>query len=145
MHALSQLFVWGKARHAPPLDPNEYRYDEYNQLIRWKDYGDRSSSYGWEVDHITPKAFGGTDDPWNLRALNCRQNASNGGAIRNLFRDLPQKSEPAQSNIYSPLVNALATAKQRQAEHRSALLRELFPETKPRGLLGGLGRTSEDW
>ena len=32
-------------------------------------YGDTSSDYGWEIDHIKPVARGGTDNLNNLQAL----------------------------------------------------------------------------
>lgn len=61
------------------------------RTIRLRDYGNRLSEFGWEVDHITPKALGGTDAPNNLRARHWRGNSSAGGilgGLMNLGRNL---------------------------------------------------------
>ena len=78
--------VWEKARLASPRDPAEWRVDDYNLLIRYSDYGNRSSLYGWEIDHQVPTTLGGPDNPANWRPLNCRKNASLGGLLGALLR-----------------------------------------------------------
>lgn len=65
----------------PGYDPNVWRRDAFGHPIRFSDYGDRSSLYGWEQDHILPKALGGSDALDNLRPLHCKNNASLGGIL----------------------------------------------------------------
>ena len=58
-----QRAVWERAAEIPGLDRAIWRYDAVGKVIRYSDHGDRSSSYGWEVDHYpVPTALGGTDD-----------------------------------------------------------------------------------
>ena len=40
---------------------------------------------GWQIDHITPIRFGGSDDMSNLRPLYCQTNASLGGIIGSIL------------------------------------------------------------
>jgi hypothetical protein len=74
--------VWGKGTPIPGRDPNVYRDDRVGKVIRFTDYGDRSSEFGWEIDHYPiPVALGGTDDIANLWPLNCADNARLGGSL----------------------------------------------------------------
>lgn len=73
--------AWSRAFVVPGYDPTVWRRDEYRSWIRFADYGDRGSAYGWEVDHVIPLARGGTDIDSNLRALHWRANASLGGLL----------------------------------------------------------------
>ena len=67
--------VFAKARpHAQP----GFAYDENGKLIFFGHYGDRNSIFGWEYDHWPmPVAYGGPGELWNLRPLNCYDNAAN--------------------------------------------------------------------
>lgn len=56
----------------------QLRFDEYGALMKFEDYGNRDSEFGWEIDHID-------EDPQNnaftnLRPLfwrnNCARNAN---------------------------------------------------------------------
>ena len=73
--------AWGNASPMIGRDPNVWRQDDYGSIIRWGDYGDRKSAYGWEIDHRVPTALGGTDASSNLRALHWQNNATLGGLL----------------------------------------------------------------
>lgn len=73
-----KLAVWNKAKTAPPNDPSVFRWDACGAWIRWLDYGNRDSEFGWEIDHITPVSQGGSDRLDNLRALQWQNNAGRG-------------------------------------------------------------------
>lgn len=70
--------VWNKGTTIEGYPPNMWRRDAYGNAIRYTDYGNRDSDYGWEMDHIVPASLGGSDDPSNLRPLHWRSNASRG-------------------------------------------------------------------
>ncbi|MGO8802274.1 HNH endonuclease signature motif containing protein [Candidatus Binatus sp.] len=73
---MSDLFrkdaVWLKGAVIPGYDPTVWRRDSMGSVIRYSDYGDRESEYGWEQDHIDPD---GPDDLRNLQPLHWRNNA----------------------------------------------------------------------
>ena len=79
-----KALVWNKARIIPGYDLNVWRYDENGQPIRYSDYGNRLSDFGWEIDHRVPLALGGSDTDTNLRALKARTNATLGGLLSGL-------------------------------------------------------------
>jgi hypothetical protein len=49
-------------------------YDCSGRQVRFSDYGNRSSQYGWELDHIIPLSARGSDDESNLQALHWEVN-----------------------------------------------------------------------
>ena len=67
-------------------DAEEYRFDPCGAVIQWSKYGNRNDIYGWEVDHIVPKAIlcskGATDeeidDYDNLRPMQWENNDAKG-------------------------------------------------------------------
>ena len=52
--SLDYILVWTKGSIVPGEDPTMWRRDHHGNLIRFDDYGNRDSVYGWEIDHITP-------------------------------------------------------------------------------------------
>jgi len=60
------------ARTSPMTgQPNawEFRKDCLGNLVRYSDFGNRHSPFGWEIDYIVPRSLGGASDPENLQAL----------------------------------------------------------------------------
>lgn len=54
----------------------EFRKDPLGNLVRYADYGNRKSPFGWELDHIVPRLPEGTADTENLQALHWRATAA---------------------------------------------------------------------
>ncbi|TAL71314.1 MAG: HNH endonuclease [Bacteroidetes bacterium] len=71
--------VWEKASIVSGNDSNVFRKDQCSAWISRQQYGNRKSSYGWEIDHITPESHGGSDELSNLRPLQWENNLSKSG------------------------------------------------------------------
>lgn len=79
-----KLTVWIKGHPIPGYDPSEWRRDDFDSAMRYSDYGNRNSDYGWELDHFpVPASMGGLDEISNLRPLNWKNNARHGGFLGN--------------------------------------------------------------
>jgi hypothetical protein len=63
--------VWEKGKLAPSNDPKVFRKDSCDAWIRRNLYGNRNSTYGWEIDHINPN---GGDALSNLQPLQWENN-----------------------------------------------------------------------
>jgi len=59
----------------------EFRKDRLGNMVRWADYGNRKSPFGWELDYIEPKSVNGSKDPDNLQALHWRATAARSSNI----------------------------------------------------------------
>ena len=70
--------VWEKAKTVEGYDSASIRKDACGAWILRNQYGNRSSIYGWEVDHVYPQALGGDDALDNLRAMQWENNESKG-------------------------------------------------------------------
>ena len=89
--------VWQRATKVENYDPASIRKDACGAWILRSQYGNRSSMFGWEIDHVYPKALGGGDELDNLRAMQWENNDSKG-------TDYPDYTAKVQSegakNIY---------------------------------------------
>jgi len=77
--------VWSKAKKIRGKDPSQYRQDAYGNPLYYSSYG-KSSSMGWEVDHIKPKSKGGSDSTMNLQVLKTDVNRGKGSDQRKRSR-----------------------------------------------------------
>lgn len=77
--------AWDSAKKIRGKDPGKYRQDPYGNAMYKPSYG-KTSPMGWEVDHITPKARGGSDSQRNLQALNTKVNRSKGDSVQKRSR-----------------------------------------------------------
>ena len=77
--------AWENAASVRGKDPAMYRKDPYGNVMYKPSYG-KSSEMGWDVDHITPKARGGSDATRNLQALNSSVNRSKGDTLQKKSR-----------------------------------------------------------
>ena len=61
---------------AGQLNSWEFRKDCLGNLVRYQDYGKRTSPFGWELDYIVSQSLGGSTAPENLQALHWKANAA---------------------------------------------------------------------
>lgn len=70
--------VWRKGEYVEMMHQDVWRYDSRAGLLKFEDYLNPESEYGWEVDHIKPVSAGGTDDLANLQPLHWKTNREKG-------------------------------------------------------------------
>ena len=78
---LTITIVFMKSEPIPGHDPTEWRRDVCGAVIRRSAHGDTKSKHGWEIDHIEPVAFGGTDELANLQPLQWENNRAKGDGL----------------------------------------------------------------
>jgi hypothetical protein len=60
--------VWKKGASVAGYDAGQYRKDRCGARMQ-RDRYDKTTQFGWEIDHIKPVSTGGTDDLANLQLL----------------------------------------------------------------------------
>lgn len=68
--------VWRKGRIIPNFSSDIWRWDKCGKVMKFDEHGNRTSSHGWEIDHINPVSNGGGDNIENLQPLNWENNAN---------------------------------------------------------------------
>ena len=72
--------VFSLAKPVKGKDPKLYRKDPYGNTMYKYSHG-KSTSLGWDVDHIKPKSKGGSNSIRNLQALHSSINRSKGNTL----------------------------------------------------------------
>ena len=78
------LAVWDKGAKILGSDPGIWRCDAYGNIMKYSEFGNRSSEFGWEKDHVIALARGGPDTIDNMRPLHWHVNARLGGLFGSL-------------------------------------------------------------
>lgn len=74
--------AWGRtAPVAGQMNSWEFRKDILGNMVRYSDFGNRHSPFGWELDFIVSQALGGSSNPENLQALHWKANAARADAV----------------------------------------------------------------
>ena len=76
-----KINVWAKGSIIFSLPSDLWRRDVCEKIMRFSDHGERTSVYGWEIDHIVPVVHGGLDDISNLQPLHWENNAAKGDQL----------------------------------------------------------------
>jgi len=76
-HSGARDHAWGKADTIRGKNPDEYRRDSVGNTIYYSSYG-KTSTMGWELDHVKAQANGGSHHPRNIQALQTSANRSKG-------------------------------------------------------------------
>lgn len=77
--------VWEKGNVIRGYSPDAWRSDIYGMGMKWSEFGNRFSNYGWEVDHINPVSNDGDDKITNLQPLQWENNDNKSDELNWVF------------------------------------------------------------
>lgn len=87
-----KLDVWSKGEYIPNRDPAVWCRDICGRIMKYPEHGNTVSEYGWEIDHIYPRAKGGVSTIDNLQPLNWRTNREKSDTYPYFCNQVMQKS-----------------------------------------------------
>lgn len=70
--------VWEKGFAIPGFNRDHWRRDICGKVMRYADHGNTMSVFGWEIDHVFPRALGGRTLMTNLQPLQWENNRLKG-------------------------------------------------------------------
>ena len=65
---ITKRAVWEKGRTDPALHEDDHRQDMCGNWMQYDQHGEEGD-YGWEIDHVRPRAKGGETTLDNLQPL----------------------------------------------------------------------------
>ena len=68
--------AWARTSPVSSANAWDIRKDCLGNLVRYTDFGNRHSPFGWELDFILSRALGGATGPENLQALHWKAGAA---------------------------------------------------------------------
>ena len=69
--------AWGKTSPVSGTANSwEFRKDSLGNLVRYADFGNRHSPFGWELEYIVPTRLGGSPENENVQALHWKATAA---------------------------------------------------------------------
>ena len=99
--------TWVKGKHIKNKNPNIWRIDAGNNLIKYSEYNNTKSKYCWDIDHIIAKSSGGTNYIINLQPLQSKINrgAGNSDNKPGLDKQILHDARKAKYLQYNPIIN----------------------------------------
>lgn len=70
-----KMTTWKKGDLIKGHEPSKWRRDKYGNEMKWDEYGDRKSNYGWGIGQINLISNGIVKNTINLQPLHWRNNS----------------------------------------------------------------------
>ena len=67
-----KMTIWEKGNFITGYDPHKWRRDNYGNEMKWDDYGNKKSNYGWGIGQINLISNGVVKNIINLQPLHWR-------------------------------------------------------------------------